>query len=197
MNEWREGFHLMLMKHCAGHRLQSNTQPTSRGHHSLVHSLAGSFGSPVLMDLGLIVCFSCPLPPPPRRALPHIACFIDLQDHVSIQSGEEGWATCVHWGMARKRQPLHLRGSTYQEQSRCYWCSKWKFSQCYAMTTVDADFEGVGTWTIWEAFFRKNMDTQLGTGPWGLSFISLPGRPPLVVIMWVSEQAKSAYLRQM
>lgn len=115
----------------------------------------------------------------------------------SIQSGEEGWATCVHWGMARKRQPLHLRGSTCQEQSRCSWCSKCKFSQCYAMTMVDPDFEGVGTWTIGEAFFKKNMNTQLGTGPWGLGFISLPGHPPLVVIMWVSKQAKSAYLRQM
>lgn len=72
MNEWREGFHLMLMKHCAGHRLQSNTQPTSRGHHSLVHSLAGSFGSRADgFGVDSLFFMSSSSSPPPPRPPPH------------------------------------------------------------------------------------------------------------------------------
>lgn len=154
MDERREGFCWMLMKHCAGHRLQSNTQPTSRGHHSRVHSRAGSFSSCAdWFGVDSLFFMSSSSPPPPRTphcllywfAGPCLGFLPALLRWCSIQSWEEGWAACVHWGMARKRQPLHLRGSTCQEQSRCYWCSKCKFSQCYAMTMVDPDFEGVGT----------------------------------------------------
>lgn len=69
MNEWREGFHLMLTKPCAGHRLQSDTQPTSQDLTAQCSPWLEASAA-VQMDLGLIVGFSCPLPPPPSLPVP-------------------------------------------------------------------------------------------------------------------------------
>lgn len=48
----------------------------------------------MLIDLGLIVCFSCPLPPPE----PPIAYFIGLQDHVLASSCPSEIVLHSEWG---------------------------------------------------------------------------------------------------
>lgn len=157
-----------------------------------------------LIDFGLAICSSCPPCPLPSPAW--LICRTKswlppaLLRWWSFQRGVAGWAAHVPRGTAGKRQPLlHVRGSVHQEQSRFYWCSKRQFPQCYAMTTGGSRFWGVETWTIWEAFTKKNMNARWGTGPWkgpwGLSFVSFPVNPPLVLLwlrtgasVWVPKQ---------
>lgn len=199
----------MLMKHCAGHRLP--VEPYPGGAHSITALRGWKPSEAALIDFGLVICSSCP-----PSALPSPVLLIcrtkswlppALLRRCSIQSGVAGWAACVPRGTARKRQPLLVRGSARQEQSRFYWCSKWQFSQCYTMTTGRSRFQGVETWTIWKAFIKKKtMHTRLGTGPWkrpwGLSFLSFPVNPLLVVtddrcLSGGTHPGKSAHVRQM
>lgn len=109
----------------------------------LVHSLAGTSGS--CADWFWIGSSSCP-----PSCLPLPAVLIcrtkswlppALLRWYSIQSGVEGWAVCAHRGWARKRQPLHMRGSAHQEQSRFYAQSE-NSPSVVVQPWLDPDFEG-------------------------------------------------------